>query len=104
MPSKEFKDSSIARDLQDTEFAAEYLEEALDEGIQSFIISLRNVADANGGLGKLSELSELGRESLYKTLSQTGDSSPYFATINQILDSLGMRLSIGLKDEEPEAA
>ncbi len=104
MPAKNFKDSAIAKDLQDPEFAAEYLEEALDEDVQNFIIALRNVADANGGIGQLAELSNLGRESLYKSLSQNGESSPYFATVHQILDALGMKLSILPKDDEKEAA
>ena len=93
-PLKDFKDSRVAADLQDPEFAAGYLEDALDEDVQDFIIALRNVADANGGLGKLSQVTDLGRESLYKTLSENGDSRPFFATICQILNALGMKLSI----------
>ena len=100
MPLREFKDSPIAKDLQDPDFAAEYLEDALIEGDQSFIIALRNVADANGGLGQLAQFAGLGRESLYKTLSANGSSSPYFSTVNQILDALGMKLSIQAKDGE----
>jgi len=98
MPLKDFKDSPIAKDLQDPDFAAEYLEEALAEDFQNFIIALRNVADANGGLGQLAQFSNLGRESLYKTLCANGSSSPYFSTIHQILDALGMKLSIQAKD------
>jgi probable addiction module antidote protein len=94
MPLKDFKDSPIAKDLQDTEFASGYLEDGLREGMTDFIIALRNVADANGGVGKLSEISNLARESLYKTLSQSGDSRPYFSTIQQILTALGFELSI----------
>ena len=63
-----------------------------------------NVADANGGIGRLSQLTELGRESLDKTLTQDGDSSPYFATIHQILSSLGMKFLIQPKNSAKEAA
>ena len=104
MPLKNFKDSPIAIDLQEPSFAAEYLEDALGEDLQDFIIALRNVADANGGIGKLSQLSELGRESLYKTLSQDGGSKPYFSTIIQILSSLGLKLTIEPIDEKSRAA
>jgi probable addiction module antidote protein len=104
MPLKNFKDSPIAEDLRSRKFAAEYLEDALNEDVQDFIIALRNVADANGGLGQLAELAELGRESLYKTLSPNGNSSPYFSTIHQILDALGMKLSIHPKKNKKEAA
>ena len=99
-----FKDSSIAKDLLDPEFAAGYLEDALQEDVQDFIIALRNVADAHGGIGQLSENSELGRESLYKTLSQNGSLRPYFTTIHQILDALGMKLCVQPKDDEEEEA
>ena len=59
MPLKNFKISPIAIDLRELSFAAEYLEDALEEDVQDFIIALRNVAEANGGIGKLSQLSEL---------------------------------------------
>lgn len=106
MPLKDFKDSPIAKDLQDLEFASSYLEDALREGMTDFIIALRNVTDANGGVGKLSEISNLARESLYKTLPQSGESSPYFSTIQQILTSLGFELSITPidVDDDQEAA
>ena len=104
MPLKNFKDSPIANDLKESEFAAAYLEEALAESVQDFIIALRNVADANGGIGQLAQGTSLGRESLYKSLSQNGDSTPYFSTIYQILDALGMHLSIHPKDGEKKAA
>ncbi len=97
MPLKNFKDNPIAKDLQDPSFAVEYLEEALNEDVQDFLIALRNVADANGGLSKLSKVSKLGRESLYKTLAQDRNTSPYFATIYQILNALGMKFSIQIK-------
>ena len=104
MPLIDFKDTSIATDLRDIEFASEYLEQALGESVQDFIIAIRNVADANGGIGELSKKSALGRESLYKSLSQEGTSSPYFATIHQVLDALGMEIVIQPKTEDKEVA
>jgi probable addiction module antidote protein len=104
MPTTEFKDSAIANDLKDIEFASAYLEQALEESVQDFIIAIRNVADANGGIGKLSKLSDLGRESLYKSLSQEGTSSPYFSTIHQVLDALGLQIVIQPKCNNKEVA
>ena len=103
MPLKEFKDSPIAEDLRDPEFASDYLELALKESVQGFIIALRNVSDANGGIGKLSSKSNLGRESLYKSLNHDGSSNPYFSTICKILDTLGMEILIFPKDEDEAA-
>ncbi len=104
MRLKPFSESSIAKDLRDPEFAAGYLEDALNENAKSFLIALRNVADANGGLGKVAELSELSRESLYKSLALSGRSKPYFSTIYQILSSLGLVLLIQPKHGTKSAA
>lgn len=93
MKLKNLSESSLFEDLKDSEFAAEYLEDVLLEGsIDTFLIALRNVAEANGGVGKLAKATELGRESMYKTLSEEGN--PQFATVQSILKALGLRLSI----------
>jgi DNA-binding phage protein len=36
-------------------------------------MALRNVAEAQGGIGALAKKAHVGRESLYKTLSRTGN-------------------------------
>ena len=94
MKTKTLKQSAIYDDLKDLEFASLYLASALEDGMQSFIVALRNVSDARGGLGKLSKLTNLGRESLYKTLSLEGDSRPYLSTVVQILEALDLKLSV----------
>ena len=94
MPLKSFRDSPIAKDLQDPEFAAGYLEDALKEDVQDFMIAIRDVADANGGLGKLSRISELGRESLYKTLSEKGN--PKWHTLVSLL--IGLKFAPNLEN------
>jgi probable addiction module antidote protein len=79
-------------DLQDPEFVQVYLEEALQDGVPNFLLALRYVVQANKGMTAIAEETDLGRESLYKTLSEAGN--PNFATIEKILKSLGMRLTI----------
>ncbi len=79
-------------DLQDPEFIVGYLELALADGLPTFLIALRDVVQAHGGVSKIAQSTNLGRESLYKTLSESGD--PHFDTINKILRSLGLKLSI----------
>lgn len=94
MKLKSISESSLFNDLKDPEFAAMYLENVLEEGtLDTFLIALRNVAEASGGVGALAKAADLGRESMYKTLSEQGN--PQFATVQSILKALGFKLSIG---------
>ena len=73
--------------------AAGYLNAALDDGdIDGFLEALRNVVEACGGMTKLSEKTSKGRNSLYKTISSTGN--PYLRNTNEILHTLGFHLSV----------
>ncbi len=86
-------ESSIVNDLQDPEFAAGYLEDVLKKGnMDSFLLAIRNVALANGGMQKLAIRTQLGRESMYKALSEDGN--PQFSTLQTILNKMGLRFSI----------
>lgn len=75
------------------EYAAEYLNAVLEENDpQAFLLALRHVADANGGVSKLAANAELSRESLYRTLSETGN--PKLTSLTAVLEALGMQLAI----------
>jgi probable addiction module antidote protein len=80
--------------LKDQELAALYLEECLADGnMELFKLALKNVADARlGGMSALAEKTSLGRESLYKSLSKSGN--PKLETLTKILRASGLRLSI----------
>jgi probable addiction module antidote protein len=86
---------TLKAELQDREYAAAYLQHALEGGTETFMIALRDVAVANGGIAKLAESTSLGRESLYKTLS--GERNPRIKTVEAVLEALGYRLTI-IKD------
>lgn len=89
---KNYKES-LLRDLQDPELASAYLEEALhDEDIHVFLLALRNVAEARGGMGKIAEKAHLNRVSLYKTLSQRG--CPKLPTLLSILEACGLEIGV----------
>ncbi|MGH9363669.1 MAG: addiction module antidote protein [Thermoanaerobaculia bacterium] len=76
--------------------AAEYLNAALEEGDKNgFLLALRNVAQARGGIGKLSARTRLNRESLYRMLSARGN--PELRSLGALLESLGLRLAIEVK-------
>lgn len=79
--------------LKEPSEAAGYLNAALDDGdINGFLEALRNVVEAHGGMTKLSEKTSKGRNSLYKTISSTGN--PYLRNTNEILQTLGFHLSV----------
>jgi probable addiction module antidote protein len=83
--------------LKNKKEAASYLQTALDEyqsdgDLDAFLLALRHVADAQGGIGLLSKKTHLNRESLYKTLSSKGN--PKLQTIGILLKGLGFEFSI----------
>ena len=83
--------------LKDPEEAKVYLEVALEEYEQdndkeAFLLALRNVAEAQGGISALAGRTNLNRQNLYRALSPRGN--PRLATIGAILHGLGFRLSV----------
>jgi probable addiction module antidote protein len=82
----------LLKQLQDKEEAAAYLNAALqDEDPRVFLMALHDVADAIGGIGKLSDLSKLNRENLYRSLSMKGN--PQFFTVLSILKACDVEIS-----------
>jgi probable addiction module antidote protein len=87
----------LIEDLKDIQEAQAYLEVALEEyeqdrDTEAFLMALRHVAEAQGGIGKLSERTKLNREHLYRALS--GKGNPKLETLDAILHGLGFRLTI----------
>ena len=87
----------LIQSLQDKREAAIYLQVALDEyqkdgDVEALLLALRDVAQAQGGISKLSKKTHLNRESLYKTLSSKGN--PRFQTMGLLLKGLGFHLVI----------
>lgn len=83
----------LIQSLKDPQEAAGYLNAALDDGdIDGFLEALRNVVEACGGMTKLAETSSKSRNSLYKTVKNTGN--PYLRNTNEILHALGFHLSV----------
>ncbi len=84
---------SLNHDLQDSEYVALYLNDALESGSpEEFYLALRNVIKANQGMTQIAASTELGRESLYKALSESGN--PQFSTVQKIVGALGLKISI----------
>lgn len=95
-PSRDYT-LGLLEDLQDPEEAAAYLTAALEDGSQDvFLLALRDVAKARG-MTQIAAEADLNRENLYRILSASGN--PQLASLQAILDSLGLRLAIEQKHE-----
>lgn len=85
--------------LKDHDEAVAYLNAALEESLKGdseshsvFLMAIRDVAEAQGGLRQLANSANLGRESLYKTLSKQGN--PKWQTLVALLAGLGLQLKL----------
>lgn len=80
--------------LRNPEVAAEYLSLALQEEDPGIVLmALRNIAEAQeGGIAGLAARSHLGRESMYKMLSERGN--PKLSSFTRIIHGLGLCLKV----------
>ena len=85
-------DAFLQEQLRDPELAAEYLTAAIEEDSpELFLIALRNVAKAHGGLGAVADATHLNRQTMYRTLSSEGN--PTLSPLLTILRAVGLNLS-----------
>ena len=90
--AKSYKDHLDKR-LKDPEEAAAYLTAALeDEDPSVFLMALRDVARANGGMTYLAKEAHVNRESLYRTLSRKGN--PTLNNLRMLLQVFGLNMTI----------
>ncbi|SCA63436.1 Uncharacterized protein HI_1420 [Chlamydiales bacterium SCGC AG-110-P3] len=83
----------LLNSLKNSEEAAAYINAAMeDNDLQVFLLALRDVADAQGGIGDLAQKTELNRESLYRTLSKRGN--PRLSGLKSVLEAFGLCLSV----------
>lgn len=102
MKSRDYQ-TELLEGLKDPEEAAEYLNAALEEGDpEAFLLALRNVAEARGGLGRLSQAAELNREALYRMLSGAGN--PRLKSLGALLHAMGLRLAVEVEPRRLSAS
>lgn len=90
------QDEWLSEQLRDRELAVAYLNAALDEGDQaSFMLALRNVAKARGGVAMLARFTGMNRVALSRALSVNGN--PELRNFTRILDASGLRFVIAAK-------
>lgn len=84
---------SLIEALADPLEAAEYLNAALEEGDRElFLLCLKNVVQAQGGMSRLAKESTLNRESLYRMLSKKGN--PRISSLDSLLHAMNLKLVI----------
>ncbi|HNX78104.1 MAG TPA: putative addiction module antidote protein [Candidatus Rifleibacterium sp.] len=69
-----------------------YLQTAFEEGDTADIIAVLGAIARSKGMAELAKRTGVGRESLYKSLSKTGN--PSFSTILKILKNIGLCLTV----------
>ena len=80
--------------LDSDEALVEYLNAALAENDPKYFVkALGNVARAKG-MSSVSEVSGVGRQSLYRALSEEGN--PRIDTLFRVLEALNVRLAIAV--------
>ena len=95
-PSKPYHPELI-KALRDPREAVEYLNAALEDGDpEVFLLALRDVAEAQGGVAEVAEAAKLNRENLYRMLSNRGN--PEFRSLDALLHALRFRLAIAVED------
>jgi len=87
----------LIKSLSEKTEAAHYLQAAFDKfqmdgDIKMLLQAFRTIAEAQGGLAKLADKTNLNRQSLYKTLSEHGN--PKLKTLGLILKGLGFHIII----------
>jgi probable addiction module antidote protein len=81
----------LRKKLDDPEQAAEYLTACYEEGPEVFLVGLRDVVQAQGGVARAAERSKLNRESLYRLISRNGN--PRLSSLEAVLTALGLRVT-----------
>jgi len=84
--------ANLIRRLRNRDYAAKYLSAAFGDSPDTFLMALRNVADAQKGLARLADEAGVNRENLYRTLSQQGN--PRLDTLWAVLKAIGLRVSM----------
>ncbi|CRM19248.1 MULTISPECIES: helix-turn-helix domain-containing transcriptional regulator [Pseudomonas] len=90
-------EDSVLEMLRDNKaFALEYLSAALEEideagGEDAFLVAVRRVVEARGGMLNLSQNTGLNRANLYRSIAVGGD--PKLSTLLKVLQALGVGMS-----------
>lgn len=90
---KRHDDAVIEMLRDDPDMALDYLRTAFDEldeegGESAFLMALRHVVEAQGGMAAVAERAKVSRESLYRALSPKGN--PTLRTMTAVIKATGI--------------
>jgi probable addiction module antidote protein len=92
-PSVSHEEVTIRMFRDDPEFAAEYLNQVLEDGDQKeLLVAMRRIAEAFGGVAELARRTNLHAKTLYRTLSPQGN--PELKSLTALLQAMGMRIMV----------
>ncbi len=87
-----YKPDFIKR-LQNKRYAAEYLQSVMEEGdTQLILATLRDLAEAYGGMSAVAEKAHISRTHFYKMLSPNGN--PTVQNLDAVLRAIGLKLAV----------
>lgn len=101
MPAIDYK-KWLLEQLKDLDFAAGYITESIEEGEAAFLLAVRDVVEAQGGVGSLSKNTSLNREGLYDMLSEKGN--PRLSSLSTVFEALGLQIAVTKKMQGTKAA
>jgi probable addiction module antidote protein len=82
--------ADLLADLRDPRYAAGYVSAAASESLETLLLALRDVADAQKGMGKVASEAGVNRENLYRMLSEEGN--PRLSSLYSVLPVLGIKM------------
>lgn len=93
----------LLKSLRNPKQASAYLNAAIEEkDIQLFLLALRNVIEAYGGIAKISKRTKLNRQNLYRILSKKGN--PELLSIEALLEAVGLQLAVSVRRKSQHRA
>ena len=96
MPTKNHQKDLLKR-LTSYSYSAKYLKAAFEDGDEpAFLLALRNVVEAHGGISAIARKSAISRQHLHRILSEGGN--PTLSTLKEILNSVGINISFSAQD------
>ena len=90
-PSISYRDDLLHR-LKEPEYAAAYLSACLEDDEKTFLVALRDVAEAHGGIRQMARKTRLNREHLFRMLSKSGN--PNLHSLRQLVGAVGLKLTL----------
>jgi hypothetical protein len=87
----------LKEQLKDDDYVKEYINAALelyfeDHNKELFLVSLKGIIQAKGGVTEFSKHSHINRQHIYRMLSDKGN--PSFKNIGSLLIALGLKLQV----------